>query len=346
MTTPWVNFGDLIDPAADLDRTALIDAADPAAPREWTFRQLDRAADGVAHALWARGHRRGERVAIAAANSGAYLAALFGIMRAGLVAVPVNFKLPRPTIEFVLGDAGVSLVFADRERRPDCPPDLPVLDLDAAVAEAADRHGDAAPFPTVVPAAGEISLILYTSGSTGRPKGVPLTHDGQLWAVGQRMLSADDPERHRLLVAAPYYHMNGLYVSAMALAARSSVVLLPQFQVRAYLEATARFGCTWITSIPTMLALLVRETELLARIDLSAVERVATGSAPLTQGLIDRIRAVFPRAIFTNGYGTTETGAIAFGPHPRGLPRPDLALGHPIPGVRLRLVRGNSGRRP
>jgi acyl-CoA synthetase (AMP-forming)/AMP-acid ligase II len=134
--------------------------------------------------------------------------------------------------------------------------------------------------------------------------------------------------------------MNGLYVSAFALAAHASVVVLPQFQARAYIEAIARFRCTWITSIPTMLALVVRETDLLARTDLSSVERVATGSAPLTQALIDRVRSVFPRAIFTNGYGTTETGPVAFGPHPRGLPRPDLSLGYPVPDVRLRLVAG------
>jgi long-chain acyl-CoA synthetase len=68
---------------------------------------------------------------------------------------------------------------------------------------------------------------------------------------------------------------------------------------------------------------------------------VATGSAPLTQSLVDRIRTVFPRALFTNGYGTTETGPVAFGPHPRGLPRPDLSLGYPAPDVRLRLANGD-----
>ena len=65
------------------------------------------------------------------------------------------------------------------------------------------------------------------------------------------------------------------------------------------------------------------------------------GSAPLTQALVDRVREVFPRAALTNGYGTTETGPIAFGPHPRGVPRPDLSLGYPVDGVALRLVNGD-----
>jgi acyl-CoA synthetase (AMP-forming)/AMP-acid ligase II len=339
MTAPWTNFGDIVDPTADLDETALIDLHDPGAPQVWTHRQLDGASDAVAHRLRERRLRRGARVAILAANRAEYLAAFFGIMRAGLVAVPVNFKLPRPTVEFVMRDAEVSLVFADAERCLACPPDLPVVDL-AVAPDRSHEAGPAQPFETVTPDRDEVALILYTSGSTGRPKGVPLTHAGPLWAIASRTRSGDDVRRQRLLVAAPYYHMNGLYVSAFALAAHASVVVLPQFQARAYIEAIARFRCTWITSIPTMLALVVRETDLLARTDLSSVERVATGSAPLTQALIDRVRSVFPRAIFTNGYGTTETGPVAFGPHPRGLPRPDLSLGYPVPDVRLRLVAG------
>jgi acyl-CoA synthetase (AMP-forming)/AMP-acid ligase II len=329
------NFGDLVDRSADPEATAIVDLSDPAAPRWWSHRDLDQACARVARALTDRGLAPGARVAVLAANSAEYLAAVLGSMRAGLVAVPVNFKLTRPTIELVMRDANVSLVLADAARRGACPPGLAVADLDLAA------PGDATPFATVAPGPGDVGLILYTSGSTGRPKGVPLTHAGALWALDCRTRGGEDWRRHRLLVAAPCYHMNGLYVSAFALAAHASVVLLPQFQPRAYIAAIERFRCTWLTSIPTMLALVVREGELLARTDLSSVERVATGSAPLTQALVDRVRNVFPAASFTNGYGTTETGPVAFGPHPGGLPRPDLSLGYPEPDVRARLVKGD-----
>src|SRR5437660_1099480 len=78
---------------------------------------------GVARALIKHGLARGDRVAILAANRTEYLAAYYGIMRAGFVAVPVNFKFPRQTIHFILQDAGAKLVFCDRARRDDCPPD-------------------------------------------------------------------------------------------------------------------------------------------------------------------------------------------------------------------------------
>jgi hypothetical protein len=58
--------------------------------------------------------------------------------------------------------------------------------------------------------------------------------------------------------------------------------------------------------------------------------------------LIDKVQSLFPGAVLSNGYGTTETGPIGFGPHPDGIPTPPLALGYPMPGVRLRLVDGDN----
>ena len=63
------------------------------------------------------------------------------------------------------------------------------------------------------------------------------------------------------------------------------------------------------------------------------------GSAPITQSLIDQVRAVFPKAAISNGYGTTEAGPVVFGPHPDGIPQPELSTGYPHPEVQLRLVR-------
>src|SRR5882757_7435493 len=123
--TTFSNLGDLFRRDLDPHKTAVIDLGGEQAPREFSYARLDAMANGVARALVARGLARGDRVAILSANRAEYLAAYYGIMRAGFVAVPVNFKFPRQTIHFILRDSGAKLLFCDSARAADGPPDLP-----------------------------------------------------------------------------------------------------------------------------------------------------------------------------------------------------------------------------
>jgi len=92
-----VNLGDLFDPGLDPDKTALIAVDTDGDARHFTYRVLDRATAALADGLRSRGLRRGARIALLGANSAEYLVAYFAIMRAGLVAVPVNTQLPNGT---------------------------------------------------------------------------------------------------------------------------------------------------------------------------------------------------------------------------------------------------------
>jgi long-chain acyl-CoA synthetase len=121
------NLGDLMRRDRDLSKVAILDLGGEQGPRQFTFRELDAMANAVARALLGRGMQRGDRVALIAANRAEYIAAYYGIMRAGLVAVPVNFKFPRETIHFIIRDAGARLLFCDAAREADCPAELPVV---------------------------------------------------------------------------------------------------------------------------------------------------------------------------------------------------------------------------
>ena len=332
------NQGDAISRDVPGDGLALIDAGGNGGERRYSYADLLRMSGELARGLQRRGLQRGERVAILSANRAEYLIAFFGAMQAGLVAVPVNWKLPADTVRYIVEDSDARLVIGDTARLPLAQDTVPKLSFDGEFDALLASGREAQPFHALPMRPEEPAMFLYTSGSTGRPKGVVLSHYSHLWVVSQRVRKPG-PFEQRVLVAAPLYHMNGLAMCQTTFSHGDTIVLLPQFTTRGYIETAARHRVVQLTSVPTMIAMMLRERELLAANDLGAVAGVRMGSAPLTQALIDQVRGVFPKAQITNGYGTTEAGPVVFGPHPRGVPQPELSTGFPHGEVQLRLVR-------
>ncbi len=332
IVSPTHNLGDVV--RTDSAGGGFLDLADG---RCITLPDLDRLAGRLAAGLAAR-FGRGDRVAILAANGAPFIVVYLALMRAGLVAVPINHRLPAETIAVILADCAAQAVFADRERAASAGQGLELLPI-----EALEMLMAAEPMLPVRPGEKEIAEILYTSGSTGGPKGVPLSHAGQLWALEQ-FLAISSRATERAIIVAPAYHMSGLFFTTVTLALGYLTISMPRFEARAYLEAVAAHRATLLSGIPTMFALMARERALIDRFDLSSVTEIIIGSAPLNQALVDRVHAIFPNAVVRNSYGTTETGPTMFGPHPDGRPRPELALGYPYPGVEWRLAgKGDEG---
>ena len=334
VTIKYDNQGDAISRDVPREALALIDAGGNGTERTYTYGDIMQLSGAVARGLQKRGLQRGDRVAILSANRAEFLFTFLGTMQAGMVSVPVNYKLPAETVAYVVEDSDAKLVIGDDTRLPLAPASVPKVSFDKDFASLLDEG----PFTPLKMAPEEPAMFLYTSGSTGRPKGVVLSHYSHLWAISQRV-RRPVPQGQRSLVAAPLYHMNGLAMCQTTLHQGDTIVLLPQFTTKGYIEAAAKHRVGFLTSVPTMIAMMLREKELLASADLSAVEAVRMGSAPITQALIDQVRAVFPKAMIGNGYGTTEAGPVVFGPHPKGIPQPELSTGYPHPDVQLRLVR-------
>jgi long-chain acyl-CoA synthetase len=327
------NQGDAISRDAPEDRVALFDLG-TGSERRYTYGDLRRLTGAVARGLLKRGLSRGDRVGIIAANRAEYLLTFLGTMQAGLVSVPVNYKLPAETVAYIVEDCDAKLVIGDDLRLPLVPDSVPKLSFDKDFASLLDEGS----FTPVKMQPEEDALFLYTSGSTGRPKGVVLSHYSHTWAMTVRARWPGAPGQ-RSLVAAPLYHMNALASCQTTFSQGDTIVLLGQFTTTGYVEAAGRYKVNFLTSVPTMIAMMLRERELLAKTDLSSVSVVRMGSAPVTQSLIDQVRQVFPKALIANAYGTTEAGPVVFGPHPKGIKQPELSTGYPHPAVELRLVR-------
>lgn len=332
------NLGSVIARDADPAKLAIVGIGANGEATRHTFGDIDAAADAMARGLLRRGLVQGDRIALLGVNSVDYVVSLLGIMRAGMVAVPVNFKLPPALVDYIVTDSGAKLVLCDKAHHEQVPAGTPAIVFESSEHVALRApHGDALPFTPYAPTDNDLALLLYTSGSTGRPKGVRLSHASHLWVVQARQASTP-LANERVLIAAPLYHMNALALILLTLACHAPAVLLPQFQAAAYIDAIGRYQCTWLTAVPPMIAMMLREHELLARTDLSSVRAVRMGSAPVSPALKAQIHQLLPNAHVINAYGTTEGGPVAFGPHPDGLPTPAQSVGYPHPAVAVRLI--------
>ena len=200
------NLGLLFAGNANSARPAIIELRDPARPRTVSFRELDAGCNAVARGLARDGLKPGDRVGILSLNRAEFVMTLLGAMRAGVVPVPVNVKLPADQISFILDDAGARRVFTEPGLRRHCPPHLPAIEFGGNF----DSFLDPGSFKAYEPGPNSIAIQPYTSGSTGRPKGVLLSHFGQNWSRRILAHTRGTTERDVILVAAPLYHKNAL----------------------------------------------------------------------------------------------------------------------------------------
>lgn len=331
-----MNVAELLDQNPDRESIALVDRSKDPAER-LTVTQIQNQVKVFAAALVNRGMPPGSRVGMLASNLSEYYVVMFGAPAAGMVFVPLNTRLPATTLQYIVQDADLKLLITD-------PQHAGVLSDVPSITTGSEEWAQLMASDPVTNVAevdpSDVAIQIYTSGSTGRPKGVLLSHENVTFTVLE--FGATLPGEV-MVVSAPMYHKNASMGSKLAFASGGTVVLLPEFSARGYLEAIEEERVTMCGGVPTMYALVTAELNQSEHsYDLSSVQRVLIGSAPMTEALFDDVQDLFPEAAITNTYGTTEA-VLEFGPHPDGLPRPKIALGYQHPKVELKLVDPENG---
>ena len=315
-----------------------------------TYGELEDATARVASALAGMGIRKGERIAWFGKNSVTYFALFFGAARAGVVMVPVGWRLAEPEAAFIIENAEARLLFLG-EGFEACAETLgkqPGLSgcYTVAQAQAALIKAPRGAFETSGP--DEAILQLYTSGTTGNPKGAVLSNRN---LFGLRKVGLENPPPHVLwdedeavLVAMPCAHIGGTGLGIVALAAGLPGIVLCEFDPVRVFDAVENRGVTRFFIVPAALALLLNHPDC-AKTDFSGIKYIMYGASPIPLDLLRECIAMFG-AEFTQNYGMTETtGTICVLPpedHTAEGNQRMRSAGKPLPGVEV-VIRGRDG---
>ena len=302
--------------------------------------QLAHRARRAARGLAELGVRPGDRVVLCMANCPEVGIAYAALWRAGAVPTPVLFLLTEDEMRHVVTDSDAVAVITTPEflaKVRAAAPGLPVVvvgdpaegTVDFADLEAGDE------LALVDRAPEDLAALLYTGGTTGRSKGVALTHASLDAAGAAGMAGSWEPGRNVTLVPLPLAHAYGLLVAVAGLHAPepAMTVLMRWFDPAAWVALVEEHKVTSAALVPSMLQMILGQP--LERHDLSSLERIGCGAAPLAADVVHEIERRIPTAQVREGYGATESSAL-ISSQPRGERRLG-SVGKPIPGNEVQI---------
>ena len=306
--------------------------------RTMTFGELDRAADRVAHAYAEGGLQPGDRVAVLLRNVPEFYALLFGAARAGVVLVALNWRLAPPEVAAVLDDADPALLITGTAQLNLVPPGrrdgIVVMDTDFAT-WAVEQPSEP---PTADPQPDDVVLQLYSSGTTGLPKGARLTHANLAFTPRMgREFYGMGPESVNL-VPSPLFHIGGVGYGLTALGQGGHTVLLSDLAPAHLLRQIERHRITHAFAVPAVIAGMLAAPEV-EHADLSSLQRIAYGGAPMTETLLRRAIEKLGCG-FMAVYGMTETAGTVVSLAPDEHVHPHLlrSVGRPLPWLEVELA--------
>ncbi|WP_328332948.1 MULTISPECIES: AMP-binding protein [unclassified Streptomyces] len=306
--------------AAFPDREALVDVP---SGRRWTYARFGAAVDELARGFIGSGVGKGDRVGIWAVNCPEWVLVQYATARIGAIMVNINPAYRAHELEFVLRQAGISVLIASTEHKGtdyralvgEVRGNCPALRSVHYIGDPTWDELTAAARPVELDAAlscDDPINIQYTSGTTGFPKGATLSHHNILnngFFVGELV---GYTEQDRICLPVPFYHCFGMVMGNLAATSHGACIVIPapSFDPGATLRAVEQERCTSLYGVPTMFIAELNHPDF-AAYDLSSLRTGIMAGSPCPAEVMKRVVAEMHMAEVSICYGMTETSPVS-----------------------------------
>jgi long-chain acyl-CoA synthetase len=331
--------------------------------REYSYNELWLLTNYVSDQLRQQfGVKPGDRVGLWLKNCPEFVPAVFGILHAGAVVVPINNFLKADEVNFILSDAGIDMLITDAELGAHyralqaARPHLKLFRVEQIEANAQEIRNRAAEFAIPAPdpqnpatqppyplwpdrAESDLAMIIYTSGTTGKPKGAMLSHGNLLHNIESCRIVLRTVSADRFAVLLPLFHSYMLTCGLLLpLFIGGSIVLVKSLHpVRNVLQEIILRQATVMPAIPQVFRGMVN-----APIPVPLPLRICvSGSAPLPAQILKEFEAKFHIPLI-EGYGLSEASPVV-AKNPLDRTRKAGSIGLPIPNVEMS-IQDDTGR--
>jgi len=345
-----VNISDDLAQAARRDPTGIA-LIEPRTDREVTWEEFDHWADLVAQALLGRGILAGQRVALVMANGIDFAVAYYGILRGGLIAVPINPRSTPREISRIVEACSPKMVVADSNSITQVR-EAETGNSQVVVHRAAAGEGElrfaalletaSAEPPHSPPDPESTAVVLFTSGATGLPRGVMLSHRALSANLDQLLKISNPPISQQsdvVLGLLPMFHIYGLNcVLSMSVRTGATVVLIDGFNAGEVLEQIRQYEITYVPVAPPVISAWAGLDSLAE--SLASVRIIVSGASALDPDLAAGFFNLSGHPV-EQGYGLTETSPVlttTIGDgRPVGQSPASGSVGRPLAGVEIQL---------
>ena len=310
-TTEFLNITSLIVP----DRTAIVFDG-----KRFSFQELEERIKRLANALSGMGVGAGDRIATMQVNCNENIETYFAAAKLDAVYVPLNFRSRPEEIEYMINDSkpkvlitGERYVSMVDEIKPDLTSVAGYVVLDDASEEGWESYehllsvsSDEDLYPTGDE--DDLTMVMFTAGTTGSPKGVMLSHDSFASYILANVSPPELESEEKNILTVPLYHIAGIQAVMAAIYGGRTLIIQRQFEPLEWMALVQEERANRAMMVPTMLKMLMDHQEF-EKFDLSTLEVITYGAAPMPLEVIKRAISKFPGTFFINAFGQTETAA-------------------------------------